>query len=270
MNPLLIFVQFVKHLLGSRALIGRLSKNEFQKSYRGSYLGLVWAVMQPLSFVLVMWFVFSFGFRVGPVAGDVPFILWLLSGMVPWFFFSEAVSSGTNSVISNSYLVKKVAFRVSILPLVQIGAAVMVHGMLLVILLAFFIGYARFPTLHWLQFPYYLLCTIVLVLGISWLTSAVRVFVADVGSAIAILLQLGFWFTPIFWQVGMIPEQYQYILKLNPVFYVVNGYRDTFIHEVWFWERGWWTVYFLVMTAVLMVVGALVFRRLRPHFADVL
>ncbi len=264
------FYRFLKHIKENKSLLIRLTKNEFQKQYLGSYLGLVWAILQPLSFILVMWFVFEVGFRATPVVGDTPFVLWLLSGMIPWFFMADAISSGTNSIISSAYLVKKVAFRVSILPLVQIGSSLMVHSMLLVILMIVFILHGKMPTIYWLQLPYYALCAVVLTLGISWLTSALRVFIKDIGNFIGIVLQLGFWFTPIFWSVDILPEKYLYLIKLNPFFYIVDGYRNTFVNHVWFWEQYRVTPYFLITTLIFLVLGAIVFKRLRPHFGDVL
>ncbi|MBN2895205.1 MAG: ABC transporter permease [Campylobacterales bacterium] len=264
------FYRFIRHIFESRALLISLTKNEFRKEYLGSYLGLIWAILQPLSFIFVIWFVFEVGFRTGPVTDGIPFFLWLLCGMVPWFFFANSVTSGTNAVISNAYLVKKVAFRVSILPLVQIGSALMVHVLLLLFTIMAFFAYGKTPSIYWLQLPYFIFCTVILVLGISWLTSALRVFIKDIGNLVAILLQLGFWFTPIFWSADIIPEQYRYLIKLNPMFYIIDGYRDTFINGVWFWEQYKVTPYFLLTAGTLFVVGAIVFKKLRPHFADVL
>ncbi len=264
------FYRFIRHIAENKTLLYRLTKNEFQKQYLGSYFGLAWALIQPLAFIGVIWLVFEIGFKASPITGDTPFFLWLLSGMVPWFFFSEAVSGGSNAIVSNGYLVKKVAFRVSILPLVPIGSALIVHLMLLGILIIAFLLYGNYPTIYWLQLPYFVLCTIFLVLGISWLTSALRVFIKDIGQIIGIILQFGFWFTPIFWSADIIPEQYKYLIKLNPMFYIVDGYRDTFINHVWFWEQYRVTPYFLLTAGVFFITGALVFKRLRPHFGDVL
>jgi len=264
------FYSFLKHIAQSHRLLFALVMNDFRKQYLGSYLGLVWAILQPLSFILVIWFVFEVGFRAGPVIGDTPFFLWLISGLVPWFFFSNAVSSGTNAIVGNAYLIKKVAFRVSILPLVHIGSAFLVHLMLLGILIIAFLLHGFYPTIYWLQLPYFVLCSMVLMLGISWLTSALRVFIKDIGNLIGIILQLGFWFTPIFWSMELVPEKYRYIIKLNPMFYIVEGYRDTLITHVWFWEKYKVTPYFIVTTGLLFIVGAIVFKRLRPHFGDVL
>lgn len=110
----------------------------------------------------------------------------------------------------------------------------------------------------------------VLVLGISWLISSLRVFMKDVAQVVSVVLQLGFWVTPIFWSIKMVPEEYMYVLKLNPMVYIVEGYRNCFIYEMWFWETYKHTPYFLIITLFFLIVGAVVFRRLRPHFGDVL
>lgn len=270
MRYLIELKRFVLHILQNRRLLKTLIINDFKKQYLGSYLGLAWAYIQPLSFMLVIWFVFDMGFRAGPVNGDTPFFLWLMCGMVPWFFFSDAIRSATSSIKTNSFLVKKVAFRISILPIVDIGSALLIHLGLLIFLVLAFLLYGIRPTLYWLQLPYYLICTVSLVLGLAWMTSSISVFVKDVGNVIGVFLQLGFWLTPIFWTLDLVPEKYQYLIKLNPAYYIVDGYRNTFINEVWFWERYMLGGYFLLITMLFLAVGAIVFKRLRPHFADVL
>lgn len=262
--------RFLKHIVESRQLLFALIKNDFKKQYLGSYLGLLWAFIQPITFILVIWFVFEIGFRVGAVTGDTPFFLWLICGMIPWFFFADAVSSGTNAIVANDYLVKKVSFRVGILPLVPIGSALIIHLVLFALLIFAFLLYGKTPSIYWLQSPYFIACSGLFILGFSWLTSALRVFIKDVGNFVGVILQIGFWATPIFWSLDLVPEKYQYIIKLNPMAYIINGYRDTFVNHVWFWEKGEVALYFWGTTAILLVVGIIVFKRLRPHFGDVL
>lgn len=262
--------RFAKHIVQSRTLMFALIKNDFKKQYLGSYLGLAWAFIQPLMFMLVIWTVFELGFRIGPTSTGVPFALWLLAGMVPWFFFSDAVRSGADAVTGNAFLVKKVAFRISILPLVNIGSSFLIHlGLVLFLIIALLLN-GFWPTLYWLQLPFYIALTILFAMGLSWFTSAIRVFVKDISSVIGVFLQMGFWLTPIFWSLDLVPEKYHYLIKLNPAYYIVDGYRDTFISQVWFWEKPIWSFYYLAMSGVFLILGALVFKRLRPHFADVL
>jgi lipopolysaccharide transport system permease protein/teichoic acid transport system permease protein len=94
--------------------------------------------------------------------------------------------------------------------------------------------------------------------------------VRDVGQVVTMVLQFGFWFTPILWNIGMVPEKYQTLMKLNPVFYITEGYRNSFISGIWFWEYPRWTLEFWILTGIIFVLGAIIFLKLRPHFADVL
>lgn len=264
------FYRFIGHIIENKRLLWNLVKNDFRQTYLGSFFGIFWAFAQPMAMILILWFVFEVGFRVGPTDRGVPFILWLMSGMIPWFFFANSVSGGMMSVVSNAFLVKKICFRVSILPLVNITSALMIHLFFVLVLAVIFMVYGYSPTIYWLQLPFYILCVYFLVMGISWLLSSLIVFSKDVGQFVNILLQFGFWATPIFWSIKMVPEKYLYLIKLNPMFFIVDGYRDVFINHIWFWEKYRVTPYFMLTTVILFIAGAVIFKRLRPHFADVM
>ena len=136
------------------------------------------------------------------------------------------------------------------------------------VLVCCFYGY--YPTVYALQIGYYMICQICLVMAVSYMTSAIMVFFRDLGQLINILLQIGMWMTPIMWQSTMIGEKYQRILKLNPMYYIVNGYRESILSKEWLWNHCLWTVYFWVLIFVLMFLGTKIFKKLKPHFADVL
>jgi len=264
-----LFMNFVLDVLRSRRLLWELTKKDFRVRYLGSYLGVIWAFIQPMITVLIFWFVFQVGFKSMPV-DNFPFILWLVTGMFPWFFVSDSVSGSVGAVLENTYLVKKVVFRVSLLPLVKIISALLVHFFFIGVLFVMYLIYGFHPTIYNLQVVYYLFAVICLLLGFSWLTSALIVFLKDIGQVVAMVLQFAFWMTPIFWSFKIIPPEYQLILKLNPLYYIVEGYRNCFIYNHWFWQDPWLTLYYWSVTLVVMVTGAIAFKKLRPHFADVL
>lgn len=260
----------------SRKLIARLSVNDFKTKFAGSYLGIIWAFVQPVITILVYWFVFEKGMKPAAIrdaAGtEVPYVLWLIAGMVPWFFFSDALSGGTRALLDYSYLVKKVVFKIDILPIVKIVSAVFVHLFFLAFAVLLYTLYGYYPDVYTLQVLYYSICLFVLVMGISYLTSAVVVFFRDLNQVINIVLQVGVWVTPIMWNIDTmdISPVLKNLLKLNPLYYIVQGYRDAFIGKVAFFERWELTIYFWVVTIVFMVLGTHVFKKLRMHFADVL
>ncbi|CAI3593514.1 ABC transporter permease [Clostridium neonatale] len=260
----------ITELKNNKWLIWNLSKNDFKTKYAGSYLGIVWAFIQPIVTTLLYWFVFEFGLKAGSPVNDVPFILWIMGGLVPWFFFQEALMNATNCMMEYSYLVKKVVFKISILPIVKIISSLFVHLVFMIFLLFVAQIYGFYVSEYTFQFIYYLICMFVLVLGISYATSAIVIFFKDLGQIINILLQVGMWGTPIMWSYSMLPEKYQWILNLNPIYYIAEGYRDTFINKIWFFEKIPQTLCFWIITLILFTVGIGIFRKLKPHFADVL
>jgi teichoic acid transport system permease protein len=274
---LLIILKRAKSLLSlsleiknNRSLIWNLSKNDFKTKYAGSYLGITWAFVQPIVTILVYWFVFEFGLKAGSPIHDVPFVVWFVSGLVPWFFFQESLLNATNCMMEYSYLVKKVVFKISILPIVKIISALFVHLVFLGFLFIVAGIYGFYPSQYSIQLIYYSFCIFCLTLAISYATSAMIIFFKDLGQLINIFLQVGMWMTPIMWSYTIVAERFQWIVKLNPMYYIVEGYRDTFINKVWFFQRYFQTVYFWIITLVLFVIGAVIFKKLKPHFADVL
>ena len=257
-------------LFAGRTLIFQLAKNDFKKKYAGSYLGIVWAFVQPVVTVMVYWFVFGMIRSSSP--RPVPFVLWLIAGLIPWFFFQDGLINGTNALLEYNYLVKKVVFRIDILPMVKVVSAVFVHLFFILVALILYTAMGCYPTVYTIQVIYYTFCIFVLVLGITYMTSSVVVFFRDLTQVINIALQVGVWMTPIMWSMedlgitGILAS----ILKLNPMFYIVQGYRDAFIYKIWFWQRPGMTLYFWAFTLVFWLIGTRLFRKLKIHFVDVL
>ncbi|WFA22445.1 ABC transporter permease [Paenibacillus mucilaginosus] len=264
-----LLLGYVRELVVQRDLIFNLSKNDFKTRYAGSYLGIFWAFVQPIFTILVYWFVFEIGFRSGPV-NNVPFVLWFMAGMIPWFFFSEALTNATYSFLEYSYLVKKVVFQIKVLPLVKVVSALFIHIFFVLFIIIIYAAFSYYPTIHFIQLVYYSFCIFMLVVCLSFITSALIVFLKDVGQILNLVLQFGMWLTPILWSYQMIPQSYQWLLKLNPMYYIVEGYRDSLINGVWFWERFNQTVYFWSLVVLIMIIGSFIYRKLKPHFADVL
>ncbi|MBO5030910.1 MAG: ABC transporter permease [Lachnospiraceae bacterium] len=283
-GALAIFYRFYDRLVTlpvelwqSRALIWKLAKNDFKNRYAGSYLGRVWAFTQPVVTVLLYWFVFGHLMMADKkevlTAGvEAPYVLWLTAGLVPWFYFSEAFSNGTTSLLEYSYLVKKVVFKISIIPIVKLIAASFIHIFFVGFMLVVYFCYGYKPDIYLLQLIYFSFCLFMLVLALSYATCAIAVFFRDLMQIINICLQIGMWATPILWNISMLDNEpvLQWIIKCNPIFYVVNGYRDAMFTKTWFWQDFYSTAYFWIVTVVLFGLGALIFRRLKVHFADVL
>lgn len=261
----------------SRRLIWKLAKNDFKNRYAGSYFGRIWAFTQPVVTVLLYWFVFGHVMmqdkkEILTAGVDAPYVLWLTAGLVPWFFFSEALNNGTTSLLEYSYLVKKVVFKISTIPIVKIIAGLFTHIFFVCFMLLLYFVYGYRPSVYLIQLVYYTFCMFMLVLALSYSTCAIVIFFRDLLQIINILLQVGMWATPILWNITRLGADslLAKVLKCNPVFYIVDGYRNAMFGKTWFWENMGATVYFWVLTVLLFFVGAHIFRRLKVHFADVL
>lgn len=266
-------ISLLKEIVTRRKLIWDLAKADFKKRFVGSYFGMVWMLVQPLVTVLIYFFIFQLGFKSVPPVPGVPYVLWLVPGIVPWFFYSEALNCITGCLQEYSYLVKKVVFQVEILPVIKLISCLLVHGFFLLIMLIMALCFGKLPMATWIQILYYSFAASMLALAFGYLTSAIHVFFKDMAQIVSICLQFGMWLSPIMYQETMFSADYPWIvtvLKLNPFYYIVAGYRDSILTGNWFWERPTLTVYFWVVTLVIGFAGLKVFKRLRPHFSDVL
>lgn len=243
--------------------------NDIKREYAGSTFGFLWAFIQPVSIVFVLWFVFEVGFKAKPIE-DIPFVLWLASGLLPWFFFSNSISKTSSSIFTQNYLVKKISFPTIILPIVKILSQLLVHIFMMLILALFFLLHGLSLDVYWIQLLYYMLASLVLLSGLGWIFSSFVIFIQDLKNLIPILIQFGFWVTPIFWSISKVPLKYQIYVKANPFVFLIQGYRDSMINKVWFWERGLENLYFWSLSLLLFFLGYFVFRRLKSHFVDVL
>ncbi len=265
------FTTLPVELFQNRHLIWKLAKNDFKKRYAGSYMGAVWAMIQPVVTVAMYYVVFEIIMgNPGRGSDDVPYVLFLTAGLVPWFFFNEALNNGTNALTEYNYLVKKVVFKISILPIIKVIAATFIHGFFVLVLLVIAAFYGYYPTVYTIQIFYYSICMFVFVLALCYTTCAIVVFFRDLSQIINILLQIGMWATPILWDINKIDSDWAVILKINPLVYIVNGYRSAIYEKEWFFQDFYSTMYFWIVTVVLFGIGALVFKRLKVHFADVL
>ncbi|MBQ3163016.1 MAG: ABC transporter permease [Lachnospiraceae bacterium] len=278
---LAVFYRFYDRLVSlpvelwdSRKLIWKLAKNDFKNRFAGSYLGKVWAFVQPVITVALYWFVFDYvmGARAEALAGtiQIPYVIWLTAGLVPWFFFSEAITGGTMALLEYSYLVKKVVFKISVIPIIKIISASFTHIFFVCFMLVVYVCMGYTPDLYLLQIPYYSLCLFLFVLALVYSTCAMVLFFRDLAQIINIGLQIGMWATPILWDLNTVPPIMQFILKINPMYYIVNGFRSAMFEKTWFWQDFYSTMYFWIVTVVFFGIGALIFRRLKVHFADVL
>lgn len=267
--PILTLVQLIRNIVHHRAMIFALALRDLQSRYAGTLGGALWAFLHPLAVVIIFYFVFAIGFRAqGP--SNTPFILWFVCGLVPWFYFGETLSAITNSVSSNSHLVKKTVFPTEILPFVHLASGLLPHAIFMLIL-AGMLAFFDIPFFAGrLGVVYFIACSCALLLGLGWMLAALQVFYRDIAQGLAIILNLWFWVTPIVWSPDIMPPEYRGLLFYNPVLYLVEGYRGMLIYQTVVWPSAGATAYFWGFTILAFFAGSYVFRRLKPEFADIM
>lgn len=266
-------VSVIKSIVRNFRLIVNLSVSDFKAKYAGSQFGIVWAFVQPAVTSLIYIFVFQVIGRAAPVSGSYPYSLWLLPGIIPWFYFSESVSSSTNSLAEYSYLVKKIMFNTEILPVVKIISCFFVHIFLTLFVFIIYLIAGVPMKLTMLQVIYYMVCNTALAVSVGYLTCALLPFFKDMMQIVNLVLMVSMWGCPIMWDMNILPPELSVIrriMMLNPMYYIVNGFRESYMGGAWFIAHPMQTLYFWSFVLCLFVISTKLFKKLQPHFSDVL
>ena len=265
---------FLKTLYKQRYIMYTLVIRDFKSRYLSSYLGLPWAFIQPATYVLVIWFAFSVGIRGGggsSLRDGVPYVAFLITGLVPWLFINKTLVVSSSSIVQYAYLIKKTDFPVSMIPIIKILSGMIVHIFLVIFMMLLLIfAYNIPPTIYWIQIFYYQFVLIFLFSGISWIAASINVFVKDMEHIINIIVTMLFWATPILWPYSRLHGNYKYLALLNPFFYITEGYRYTFIENTWFFKYAEFNIFFWSVSIAIFLTGIYTFQKLKPDFGDVL
>jgi lipopolysaccharide transport system permease protein/teichoic acid transport system permease protein len=266
----MMLFRLVHSLFNNAGLVFTMALQQVRRRYVGTLGGIGWALLQPLTLIVTYWVVFALGFRVKIGDGTVSFTAYFITGTAAWLLMSEAVSACVGSITGSAYLVKKVVFPVEALPVAPVISSAILHLFLLAVVLGFLL--IDRGTLPWtaLLVPYYTCCALILCLGIAFLTSALQVFFRDVQKLVDTALGVWFWLTPVVWPVDLVPAAWRPLLSLNPAWYIVQGYRNSLIEGIPPWDHPAASAIFWVGCIAAIAVGAWVFERLKPEFAEVL
>ena len=169
---------FLRQIYLNRFVIAELTKRDFKTKYINNILGLSWAVLEPLAMMIVLWFIFTF-VRTGRNT-EVPFALFLLTGLICYDLFNKSLNAGTRSIPNYGFLINKVNFRAAIIPLVKITSEVILHFIILIIVGSIIFASGIAITVYWFQVLYYMFAMVVLLTGVTWLTSSLSLFFPDI------------------------------------------------------------------------------------------
>ena len=254
-----------------RKQIWKLAKTDMAKTYKGSALGWMWAILRPLITLCIYWFAFSIGLRSGRPVDGYPYFLWLMAGMIPWFYMRSAFTNGASSLRRYTYLITKIKYPISTIPTFVNLSFFMVHLMLVGVMFIFYMAFGFMPTIYWLQLPVYMLMAFVFfnfwALFAGLISAISRDFLNFVKSIV-----IGFlWLSGIFYDVNSIPnELLRNIMLLNPITVIVNGFRNSMVYETWFWEAPTELRNYAIVTVVMAALALWAYKNLRKDIPDVL
>jgi len=260
-------------LYDKRWLITYLAQREWARSYQGSYLGLVWALLSPLMMVAMLTLIFSelIGIRFREVMGDsaLNFGLFMYCGLLPFMVFAQALTKGAGVIRSNSNLVQGVVFPVEILPMTTIVTS-LIQSLFGVGALMLMLGVleGRLPHLTVLLLPLVMVPQLVFTLGLCYLVATVTTYVPDIRETFRAFVRAMFFITPILWPTGRVPEEWSFLVDYNPLAYLVESYRRLILDGELPGLEG--SIYFSLFALALFVVGFALYNRFKHNFADLL
>jgi lipopolysaccharide transport system permease protein len=247
-------------------LLMNLTRREIKGRYSQSLFGAGWAIAQPLATMAVFTLVFA---RLGQIpSGGAPYPLCAYAALVPWFFFSNSVNSGTMSLITYRNIVTKTYFPREIVPLAQVGSRLVdftaASGLYAVLMMYYGVA----PGVWGLMVPAFFALLVLFTLGVTFATSAANVFYRDVNPVVQISLQLWLYLTPVAYPLSAVPERYRPFFLLNPLTGIVEGMRSAIV----FGRAPEWPVVGIsaALTAIIFVTAIVLFKRTDKYFADVI
>ena len=250
-------------------LVWPLARRFTAARYRGSALGLVWAVLTPVVMIAIFTFIFAgiFNARFGREGSAWDYALYLFCGLLPWTAFQESVQQSSGVVVAHANLVKRVVFPLETLPVAQALASLagQLFGTVALLGAALVVRHELHATILYL--PALLLPQLLLMLGASWFVAALGVFVRDTAQAVGLVLTAWMFLTPIIYPESVVPERYRAWIGLNPFTPLVRGYRRILLEgSAPDWQG---LAYFSIFSLVVFVFGYWWFARTRKNFADV-
>ncbi len=253
-----------------RGLIHSMVRRELTGRYKGSLMGVAWSVITPAVMIVIFTIIFSgiFNARFGNEGGHLSFAVYLFCGMLPWIAFSEGVQRATNTINDNVNLVKRVVFPVEALPVNLALAAVVQQllGTIVLLVAALLLEHTLHLTLLWL--PVLLIPQLLATIGLGWLMASLGVFIRDMPQFNQLLLMAWMYLTPIFYPENIIPNQYRWLVKLNPMAPLIRSYRRILLEGQ---MPDWGGLsYTLAFALICFVTGYWWFVRTKKAFADVL
>jgi len=257
-------------LPGRSELIFSLAKRELLARYKGSALGIVWALLTPVVMIAIFTFIFAgiFGARFGASQSHWDYALYLFCGLLPWTMFQETLQQSASTIVAHANLVKRVVFPLETLPVAQAFSSLGNQLFATIALLIATLVIQQQLHLTALWFPLLVIPQLLFTLGAAWLIASLGVFLRDIAQGITLLLMAWMYLTPIIYPESIVPERFRVLINLNPFTSLVRSYRRIFLEGA---APDWsGLAYFTGVAIVSFLVGYWWFARTRKNFADVI
>jgi len=245
----------------SGELLTALTSRELRLRYQGSLAGWAWSLVRPLALGLIL------TFALGKVLGTGITAEFLLAGLFPWFWFQSSVQAASGTFVGNGGLLKKVRFPREVLPLSVVLGNTLQFLLALPVLAGFLLWDGYQPSREWLALPLIFALQLLLISGLAFFVASVTVFFRDLEHIVEVLLNLVFYATPIIYSADKVPDSYRWVIRLNPLAPLADGWRRVLLDNQWPGTDIWFSV---GLTAAVVVLGWFTFRRLEDAFADVI
>ncbi|WP_077614029.1 ABC transporter permease [Caenibacillus caldisaponilyticus] len=262
----------LKEQVNNFYLVRRLSLYELKSANRNNYLGILWEIINPMIQIGIYWFVFGFGIRGSGKhynIDSIPFHHWLFAGFVIWFFINQAIVQGSKSIYSRIRTIAKMSFPLSVIPTYVIVSKFYQHLMFLAVIYVILLLSGESVSVYIVQLPYFMFAVLMFVIALSLITSTLATIVRDVQMIVQSIVRMLLYLTPVLWTSKN--ALVQTVMLINPITYVVDGYRAALLGTSWYGVAHWhYTIYFWTVTLAMLIIGSVLHLRFRDHFVDYL
>ena len=264
-------IDIIKEHLNNISLLINLSTIDLIKTYKNSRFSFLWAIFKPTIKILTYYFMLVIGLKVSKDVLGYPYLIWLILGMIPWFYMNDILYQGSESIRKYSYIVTKMKFPISIIPTFSSLSRFFIHIILIILMILIFILSGYSLNIYILQLPIYMLFTFIFftVLNqcLSLISSVSKDFLNAIKSSVFVLFSI----SGVLWDISFIDNPIlKTILSLNPITFLINGYRNCFIKNTWFWEEPYNLLFFVFLTIVLIFLAGLCYKKFKKIIPDLL
>lgn len=263
--------EIISEQIKYRSQIFKLAKSNIIKTYSGTMLGWSWAILRPTIFIAIYYVAFNFGLRSGKPVGEYSYFMWLVAGLIPWFYIRDVFTGGAASIRKYKYLVTKIKFPISVIPTIESFGLLLVNSAMILLLAVYFIVNGKGPDIYWLQLPLYIGLMFMFFTTWSLFSGILSVMSKDFLQLIKSLTMALFWLSGIIFEMDNVSNPiFSAILMVNPVTTIISGFRNSLIYKQWFWVEWKQLLLFFLVYAILLGLAAFVYKRLKNDIADVL